>query len=366
MRKRDQWLDLLRASAITMVVIYHIAQRWPVPVPRVRAVTDYGIYGVDLFFVLSGWLIGGLLWREQKHFGNVETGRFILRRALRTVPPYLVALAISYVGVFVFRHERFDWGYLLFFQNYYERIPYFLVSWSLCIEEHFYLVMPFVAVALTRRRPRFHFLLLALALGPVLFRTLEPGSGAEDQFGYHVTATHLRYEGLLLGVWASFLQVQRPRLYGLARTAAPLGIVVALIGIVVCELLPEPWHYRLIYTAIAFFFFFVLLSAVDRSWSIPFGRLVFLVAAASYSIYLTHAFILDIALRVAAKLPPLAIIQLPLFLGLIGITGLLFYRAVELPSLRLRHNLMPARTKDLSPLLQTEAVPTDAEGRRRN
>lgn len=350
MRTRDQSLDLLRASAITMVVTYHIAQRWPVSLPRVRAVTDYGIYGVDLFFVLSGWLIGGLLWREQKHFGDVEVGRFICRRALRTIPPYLVALAISYLGVLVMRQERFDWGFLVFLQNYYQRIPFFRVSWSLCIEEHFYLVMPLVAVAITRKKPRFHFLLLALALLPILFRMLEPASG--DEFGYHVTATHLRYEGLLLGVWASFLQVQRPRLYGSARKVARLGIGLGLIAIVVCELLPEPWRYRLIYTAIAFFFFFVLLSVVDRSWSIPFGKLIFVIAAASYSIYLTHAFMLDIALRLAAKLPQVALVQLTLFAGLIAITGFIFHRAIEVPSLQLRHRLMPARTKDLSPLLQ--------------
>jgi peptidoglycan/LPS O-acetylase OafA/YrhL len=350
MRTRDQSLDLLRASAITMVVVYHIAQRWPVPLPRVCAVTDYGIYGVDLFFVLSGWLIGGLLWREQKHFGDVEVGRFICRRGLRTIPPYLAALAISYVGVFVSRHERFDWGYLLFLQNYYQRIPYFRISWSLCIEEHFYLMMPLVAVALTRKKPRYHFLLLALALLPILFRALEPGS--QDQFGYHVTATHLRYEGLLLGVWASFLQVQRPRLYGWARKIAPPGIVVALVAIVLCELLPELWRYRLIYTAIAFFFFLVLLSVVDRSWAIPFRKVIFIIAAASYSIYLTHAFMLDIALRLAARLPQVALIQLALFAGLITMTGLIFHRAIEVPSLQLRHRLMPARTEDLSPLLQ--------------
>ena len=106
MRTRDSNLDLLRAAAILMVVVYHVAQRWPVALPRLTAFTQYGEHGVDLFFVLSGWLIGGLLWREHEKFGNVQIARFICRRALRTVPPYLVALAIFYVGVFVTRRER--------------------------------------------------------------------------------------------------------------------------------------------------------------------------------------------------------------------------------------------------------------------
>src|SRR5262245_43340865 len=105
MRIRDTNLDLLRATAILMVLIYHICQRWPVALPTITAFTNYGAYGVDLFFVLSGWLIGGLLWRERAQFGNVEIGRFIGRRALRTVPPYFAALAISYLGVFLARRE---------------------------------------------------------------------------------------------------------------------------------------------------------------------------------------------------------------------------------------------------------------------
>ena len=106
MRTRDSNLDLLRAAAILMVVVYHVAQRWPVALPRLTAFTQYGEHGVDLFFVLSGWLIGGLLWREHEKFGNVQITRFICRRASRTVPPYLVALAIFYLGVFVTRRER--------------------------------------------------------------------------------------------------------------------------------------------------------------------------------------------------------------------------------------------------------------------
>src|SRR5947209_19800840 len=124
-RQRNPQLDLLRAAAVLVVIIYHIVLRWPSAYPVLAAVTDYGQYGVDLFFVLSGWLIGGLYWHESQARGRVRVGRFVLSRVTRTVPPYLVALAVAWLGVAVFRGQPFDWGYLAFVQNYYERIPYF-------------------------------------------------------------------------------------------------------------------------------------------------------------------------------------------------------------------------------------------------
>src|SRR5476651_2724666 len=134
-QNRNRNLDLLRALAIAMVLIYHGIQMSPITSPWIRQATSYGQYGVDLFFVLSGWLIGGLYWRERQAFGNVSIAKFLIRRWMRTIPPYLIALLLSYLAIFIARHEEFDYGYLVFAQNYYQRMPFFLVSWSLCVEE---------------------------------------------------------------------------------------------------------------------------------------------------------------------------------------------------------------------------------------
>src|SRR5215471_12815928 len=127
---RNRNLDLLRAVAIVMVVLGHLMVQSPVPLLGLKRITDYGQSGVDLFFVLSGWLIGGLYWREQRARGSVALLRFWVRRWLRTIPPYLVALAIASLGAYVLRRQAFDFHYLLFIQNYYESIRYyFTVSW---------------------------------------------------------------------------------------------------------------------------------------------------------------------------------------------------------------------------------------------
>src|SRR5438128_1741237 len=97
----------------------------PVPQPGLMRFAVFGQYGVDLFFVLSGWLIGGIYWKEQARFGDVDLLRFWSRRWLRTIPPYLVALMLSWLAVFAERRETFDWGYLAFIQNYYHMMPFF-------------------------------------------------------------------------------------------------------------------------------------------------------------------------------------------------------------------------------------------------
>src|SRR5881396_1604125 len=96
---RDANLDLLRATAILMVVTYHVIQMSPVPQQGLMRLAVFGQYGVDLFFVLSGWLIGRLYWKEHARFGDVGLLRFWSRRWLRTIPPYLVALAVSWLAV---------------------------------------------------------------------------------------------------------------------------------------------------------------------------------------------------------------------------------------------------------------------------
>ena len=63
----------------------------------------------------------------------------------------MVALVLSYAAVWLERRESFNLGYLLFLQNFYERIPFFLVSWSICIEEQFYLALPLIFWFLLRR-----------------------------------------------------------------------------------------------------------------------------------------------------------------------------------------------------------------------
>ncbi len=319
---------------------------------------EYGKYGVDLFFALSGWLVGGLLWRELGQFGNLKIGQFILRRALRTIPPYLVALAIAWLGVKIFRQEPFNWGYLLFLQNYYVKIPYFLVSWSLCVEEHFYLIMPGLVLLLMRFMPnRYHLGFLVVALLPLACRVYMANSALNTPFGFSVTATHLRYDGLWLGVWAASLYYRHPTGWQRLQQAARFGLPLSLVGLLVVIWLPAQGNYVFFYLAVACFFLFGLVVLVGQK-PVPgaASQAVGWLAAASYSLYLTHAFALDIALRILTYLPKQPVLQLVVISGAIFVTGLLFYQFIDLPSLRLRQYLMPVRVYTPKPVVPDEPI----------
>src|SRR3954462_8500993 len=150
-RERQPGLDLLRALAIIVVVIYHAALfgfKLPGRVDR------FGWIGVDLFFVLSGYLIGGQLLAPLVRDQRINLRRFFARRALRILPAYFVVLAI-YVFLPWWREypEMFPlWKFLLSVQNIGLRGgTAFSHAWSLAVEDQFYLVLPFLLLALVRR-----------------------------------------------------------------------------------------------------------------------------------------------------------------------------------------------------------------------
>ena len=139
-------LDLLRALAIALVFSGHFAEsfatRLGVAAPGARFPLFYfGWTGVDLFFVLSGYLIGRQLWKELRETGHIRIGRFLLRRGLRIWPLYFSTLAFF---AFVLQRQGTDgWALLpdLFcVSNYSSGV--ISGGWSLSTEEQFYLVVP--------------------------------------------------------------------------------------------------------------------------------------------------------------------------------------------------------------------------------
>ena len=342
--RRNANLDLLRATAILLVIVYHVVQMWPVPLETLRQYTALGAYGVDLFFVLSGWLVGGLYWREHKVTGRVGVGRFISRRVLRTVPCYLVALAFSWGAVRMSDPQRgvFDPSYLLFLQNYKVTMPYFLVSWSLCIEEHFYLILP-LTMALLKAMGTNIGRLWPLCLMPLLARAAQSYHDVGG-FGYPWTATHLRFEGLLAGVLAARLHcLASPSWQSLVKWSGRLFVPV-LATAVILHFTAFRLFYTLGLTLIALAFLLLLVKMVAQ----PPLRLashpaVKAIALGSYSMYLTHALMIHLSRQTIQHLSIHSNTLYGLvFASFILIGGGLFYVLVEKPSLLLRDRLLPA------------------------
>lgn len=175
MQRRIPELDGLRAIAVTLVVLWHY-----VGIPAGGALYTFfrpGRSGVDLFFVLSGFLITSILIENRGSANYYST--FYLRRALRILPIYTVMLALFFAGrqagwdVKLFGGDFTAWTYVVFLQNF-EMVrfadygPSFLgVTWSLAVEEQFYLLFPFL-VAFVRPSLLPRLLVALIIVAPIL------------------------------------------------------------------------------------------------------------------------------------------------------------------------------------------------------
>ncbi|MEI6398734.1 MAG: acyltransferase, partial [Pseudomonadota bacterium] len=144
-------LDTLRALAILMVIPRHAAELlgkdflgnfW-------KQVFMHGWVGVDLFFVLSGFLIGSQLLQSVARDGRVNFGRFYLKRSLRIMPSFYFVLLIYLLWPNFREKPELDpaWRFLLYVMNYGRKGDAFSHAWSLCVEEHFYIVFPLLLAA---------------------------------------------------------------------------------------------------------------------------------------------------------------------------------------------------------------------------
>jgi peptidoglycan/LPS O-acetylase OafA/YrhL len=199
---RNPSLDILRAVAVLLVFCYHSE--------GAILVSRFGWTGVDLFFVLSGFLISGLLFREYQATQEIRPGRFLLRRGLKIYPQfYLFMGATLAVGWWNGSRPPLPriLAELFFVQNYAPGI--WTHTWSLGVEEHFYLLLTLVFVMLARRGGPNPFRALpvwiaascAVILGlRVLTWKLHP----QITDYWNVFPTHLRADSLLTGVLVSY------------------------------------------------------------------------------------------------------------------------------------------------------------------
>jgi peptidoglycan/LPS O-acetylase OafA/YrhL len=166
-------VDGLRAFSVLWVVVFHTAWHLLGTVPlatyaqllgdRAMLPAWRGAFGVDVFFVLSGFLIAGMLLDEQRETGSIALGRFYLRRLLRLWPAMAVAVYID--TQFTCERPGIAWSNLLYVSNF-QSIGALCAgwTWSLSIEEQFYLVCPWLLLGLTPFVPRTRFMLLGVLL----------------------------------------------------------------------------------------------------------------------------------------------------------------------------------------------------------
>jgi peptidoglycan/LPS O-acetylase OafA/YrhL len=235
-------LDTLRAVAIVWVMLFHLQSQLP---PAFEVIGQYGWIGVDLFFVLSGYLIGSQLLKPYALGSKPSLVAFYRRRVFRILPAYLVVLLLYYAWP-TWREQPGispPWEFLTFTLNYcidYAHNQAFSQAWSLCVEEHFYLLLPLLLVVIMRK-PSFGETLAAFVLlfgagmavrAYVLYQGLHLAGGMSplmylERLYY---PTHARLDGLLIGVALAVVRAFRPECWAaLSRrghTTATAGMLL--------------------------------------------------------------------------------------------------------------------------------------------
>lgn len=314
-------LDGLRAVAVLAVMLYHGQVGW----------LPGGFLGVDVFFVLSGYLITSLLVLEHRQWGSIDLMTFWLRRARRLLPAlFLVLAAVALYGAFFVATDRLarlrgdavatllyvaNWRFAFSGQSYFDQFQEpspLRHMWSLGIEEQFYWIFPLLLMLWfgVRRTERGLGALMLLAAGAsALLMAVRFAPGADPSRLYYGTDT--RAQGLMVGAALAMLELRPGRLragsetwwaiggrhFAPTRWRPPTGLVgvVGLIGLAVCFALThesDSWLYRGGFLVVA-----VLSVAAVRAAAAPTGSPVQRLLARkplraigviSYGLYLWH------------------------------------------------------------------------------
>ena len=195
-------LDGIRGLAILVVLAFNAHRSW----------LEGGYLGVSIFFVLSGFLVAGLIFREVQDRGRMDIKRFLIRRGLKIYPGFYCLIGVT-VGIAVVNGWNLPWKRILsevfFVQNYHQGL--YNQTWSLGVEEHFYLLLPLLLLSFAMTQFVWlwiPFTVLAAA-GQVVRNAMQRGLTA--QLGT-LGATHIRF------------------LFGFPFSLMFLGIILAVNG----------------------------------------------------------------------------------------------------------------------------------------
>ena len=360
-RERQPGLDLLRALAIVVVVIYHagiMGFQMPGRVHR------FGWIGVDLFFVLSGYLIGGQLLAPLTRDQRIRLKTFFARRALRIMPAYFVVLAIYFLLPTWREYPEMAqplWKFLLSIQNVaLHGGTAFSHAWSLAVEDQFYLALPFILLVLHNRLRTAIFISFAIVIGGILLRTFLAYQNLSENGGvafrgfqawiYYPTWTRL--DPLVFGVALAAIEKFRANWWQRLTNLAPWLWLPALALIVYALWLGEGeqinfvacvWQFPLV--AIAF----AALLVCAQSDRLPLRRVripgVAFIASIAYSAYLVQ----KLAIHAVSEFCRAHDVDLTSAPALIGVelcvyaAATILFFTIERPFLQLRHRITPRR-----------------------
>jgi peptidoglycan/LPS O-acetylase OafA/YrhL len=394
-------VDGIRAIAVLWVIFFHawLFQQLTIPgfidniynYPLFYWVTK-GDLGVDLFFVISGFLIGGIIFKEIKSSEKFNFKRFYVRRFLRLSPVYIFAIFLNLYFLKEFGQDNLlkYWPNLLYINNYLPGSPMGW-TWSLAIEEQFYIIVPFLLVFIFpkfRNKTTFFILLSAISISltwyyvyvlkqyrlpfNLTFFTKDWGAW----FNSYYMVTHLRYIGLLLGVATAYVNVYKnteiKKVFENKSGLVTIFSFISVIGFIIFSFTPVGewmpmkdsifnhlnihvgrWYEILTRPLFSLFVAFIILACIHGNNFIinPINKFLsskffYPIAQVSYSAYLFHEmFIIWVSPRLVKYLTPdysnTQIFFITVFVSLIVIFigAVIMYYLIEQPFQKIRDRI---------------------------
>ena len=365
-------LDVLRFFAVSLVLHIHALQGFgPIQAWRDGGVLNRllellppGMRGVDIFFVLSGFLVSGLFFQELARTGTISPGRFLIRRGFKIYPAFWFLIAITVLLQFRRTGQVNGAGLaaeLLFFQNYTAGLwPH---TWTLAVEEHFYVLLACLFLLLKRFPatdgrinlkviPRVADAVILLCFGARILTWWFGDSASGDNQRWFVSVTHIRLDALFFGVWLAHWWYhgsdpgRRTRVLSFRWLWLLAGLVL-ISPINECVMGVEAWRIFgfisaylgagcLLLAALSLDYF---RCPVWAKWPAWLGR-------HSYSVYLWHLLVrdgLEPMLGTTSASAGIFLGKGVIYFAACWAFGIIMARIVEIPALRLRDRLFPTK-----------------------
>ena len=328
----------------------------------------FGWSGVDLFFVLSGYLISAQLLLSIRNQQRNPISHFYIKRFFRIVPAYLAVLLLYFTWPFFNEKHGLSplWRFLTFTVNFdldYRRAGSFSHAWSLCVEEQFYLLIPFLIILLNKLKDYNVTLLSLFALfisgtllrayswhayvAPVIpYNHLYNGIVSNTYTKYIYYPTYNRLDGLLVGVGIAVLFVFAPRI---RIKITSKGNFFFIAGILVLfstwYILTERYSFYnavFSYPLVSIGYGFLVIAALSPGcflYTVK-SRVFALIARLSYAIYLIHKPLIHIIHNILATFEINEYYLLILSVAASTIGALLLHYSIERPFIKLRDKVV--------------------------
>lgn len=363
---RCHGLDTLRSAAIILVFMFHcVGASHSLILKSIGA--SVGWVGVDLFFVLSGYLIANQIFLSFINRDEFSLKTFYFRRFIRTLPNYLFILGLYFTVPFFGEQPLTTplWKFLTFTQNFGLSFSAFSHAWSLCIEEQFYFFLPIAALLIAyKANVRTGWLLVSfiLAAGIVLRGSLwltYIQHAEENKMHIYMTEIYYvsfcRLDGLVLGVSIAMLRNFHQEIWAYITKKGNWFMALGLIGCYF-TFYHLPKHIGFTQTTFDYLLRSVSFAALTLAALSPNTLLhrikipgAMTLSVWSYAIYLTHKPIIHMTQLVlpyfAVEKPSTIALVMEISLSLLG--GWLLYTCIEAPFLKLRDKSTQVKMTDL-------------------